>query len=467
MSRTLTVLITLLLAAQAAAQPIEWQPTQGEFPGAFGPDVVGESAVGNAHLTFVLGGFPRHLVLSTGGSLALDESHDDWFGETAPNTFGPAIAYGPDDQVHLVWKTVAGKIEWNLWYARREAGTWTTPVMLNQGQPYGWAPQATADSHSVTVVATNGTGTHPDADVRTWTLVDAVVTGLGLSVLPARSDDRVDVVAGPALGERYLFSGVPNVGGAVHWAHSTDGGATWDGQGAIGATSCAGGRVGQPDGARAPDGTIHLVYGCSVDTDAAGGPSVRHVTIDGTAVLSDAPLSAPGELTDWTLGHGIARVAVNDEGTVAVVWLTDATGALLAVSSDDGGSTWHPAQQIAATAGAADGMDTPTISAAARVFFLAYPDGAAVHFRRGLGPLLGDDDDDADDDDATDDDDDSGAAGDDDDSGAAGDDDDDSGPALPGGGGCCGADDPYGSAAAALPLLLIGLPRLRRRRRLR
>jgi MYXO-CTERM domain-containing protein len=464
-SRLLTVLTTLLLAAPAAAQPVEWQPAQWEFPGAFGPDIQGESAVGNAHLTFVLGGFPRHLVLSTGGSLALDESYDEWAGEATLNTFGPAVALGPDDDVHLVWKTVAGKVEWNLWYARRSAGAWTTPLLLNQGQPYGWGPQAASDSHSVTVAASNGATDYPDADVRTWTLVDATTTGLGLAVLPARSDDRVDITAGSTPGERYLFSGVPDVGGAIHWAYSTDGGASWTGQGTLASSTCSSGRVGQPDAALAPDGTLHLVYGCSSDTDVAGGPSVRHVTLEGTAVGGDQAVTSPGELTTWSLGHGIGRVAVNDQGTVAIVYLTNATGALLAISSDDGGASWHPPQQLAATAGAADGRDAPTLSAAARVFFLAYPTGTSVHFLRGLGPLqIGDDDDDAaDDDDASDDDDD--AADDDsteDDDGGF--DDDDSGLLPAPDGGCC-EDDGGGSATSALPLLILTLPTLRRRRR--
>ena len=94
-----------------------------------------------------------------------------------------------------------------------------------------------------------------------------------------------------------------------------------------------------------------------------------------------------------------------------------------------------------------------------RVFFLTYPDGTTVHFRRGLGPLLGGDDDDAsDDDDATDDDDDdddSGGPGDDDDLGF---DDDDSALPLPGGGGCCGSDDGWGSATSAFPFVLIAMP---------
>jgi len=470
-SRLLTVLFVVLLATPAAAQPVDWQDEQWTFPGAYGPDVVGESAVGNAHVTFVLDGFARHLVLSTGGSLALDESQDEWAGETAPNSFGPAIAFGPDSQVHLVWKTVAGEVEWNLWYARSVAGVWGTPVLLNQGQPWGWAPRATSDDHSVTVAATNGGAEYPDADVRTWTLTDGVVTGLGLGVLPARSDDRVDVVAGATSGERYLVSGVPNVGGAVHWARSVDGGATWAAQGSIGSATCAGGRIGQPDAAAAPDGTIHVVYGCSEDTDAAGGPSVRHVTITGTSVGTDRVVSGAGELATWSLGHGIGRVAVNDEGTVAVVYLTDAEGPLLATSSDDGGTTWHPAEQLAVSGGANEGQDTPAISAAARVFFLLYPDGAGVRFRRGLGPIGGDDDDDAsdDDDDSAADDDDSAAddddsAADDDDLGF--DDDDSAGLPLPGGEGCCGADDGWGSAASLLPLLLILTPVLRRRRRL-
>ena len=98
----LLVPLLLLPAAPALAQPVEWQAEQWAWPG-FGPSLVAEDEVGNAHLAYATAGFPRHLVLSTGGSLALDETQDDWYGELDPTAFGPAIAYGPKDWVHLVF----------------------------------------------------------------------------------------------------------------------------------------------------------------------------------------------------------------------------------------------------------------------------------------------------------------------------------------------------------------------------
>ena len=451
--RGLLALPLLLVAASASAQPVEWQAEQWSWPG-FGPSLVAEDEVGNAHLTYAVGGFPRHLVLSTGGSLALDESQDDWYGELDPTSFGPAIAYGPKDYVHLVWKSVAGETEFNTWYARKSATVWTNPVLLNQGQPYGWAARVAADDAGVTVALSNGDGEYPAAQVRAWRLVDAAATDLNLTVLPARSDDRIALIAGPALDERHLFSGLPDVGGSIRWARSVDGGASWSTLGALASATCGAGRVGQPDAAVAPDGTVHLVYGCSADSEAGDGPSVRHVRIVGTVAQSDEVVTAAGALSGWgELGHGIARVAVNAEGTVGVLYLEHATGPLWATSSDDGGASWHAPIQLAAAGGAADGRDTPAIASAARVFFAAWPDGAAVHFRRGLGPLLGDDDDSVDDDDSADDDDD-----DDDDDSANDDDDltlddDDSGWIGPPAEGCCGGGG--GGGSAFLPLLVV------------
>jgi hypothetical protein len=338
--------------------------------------------------------------------------------------------------------------------------------MLNQSVLRGWAPQLASDPAGVTVAATGATGDWPAAEARAWRLVDGASTHVNLGVTPASSADRVDVVAGGTLGERYLLSGVPGPPGVVHLARSTDGGASWTHLGGIQSASCSGGAAGQPDAALAPDGFVHLVYGCASDTDSGGGPSIRHARLVGTSVQGDALIAAAQPLESWSLGHGVARIAVSSLGTVGVVWLTRPGGALWASSSDDEGETWHPAQQLATLAGAAEGRDGPTVDAAGRVFFVAWPDGTAVHVRRGLGPIATADDDDAtppdDDDSAPPDDDDSATPGDDDDDVAPFDDDDSAGPAGSLGlGGCCDGGDSTGAPAAALLLALL-LPRRRR-----
>jgi hypothetical protein len=456
----LPLLAALLAPRPSFAQPVDWLAEQLTAPG-YGPDLAGDPAVGNVHLTFVQEDYARHLVISSGGSVGMDETQDEWFGETDPAGFGPAIAFGPDDHVHLVWKSDAGGGLWNLWYARRATGQWSAPLLLAQGVLWCWAPQVTSDGAGATVVATAGLDDWPDAEVRAWRIVDAALQQEVTGVLPARSDDRVDVVAGPALDERHLFSGVPDEAGAVHHARSIDGGATWTDLGAIQSPTCSGGRAGQPDAAVGPDGQIHLVYGCSDDSDRGGQPSVRHLRIQGSAVVADVPVTAAGDLDDWSLGHGVARTAVTAFGSVGVLWLARPGTSLWATSSDDDGATWHPAEQVALVAGAAEGRDAPALASTGRVFFAVWPDGVNIHFRRGLGPvLIGDDDDSADDDDATPDDDDS--APDDDDS-AASDDDDSTTLQPPPPGGCCDGGGDGGGASAALLLALL-LPSLRRRR---
>ncbi len=453
-------LLLLLIAGPASAQPIDWLNEQFSGPG-FGPDTACDPVVGNLHLVYVNQDYPRHLVFSSGGSIALDELEDEWYGETDPEAFGPAVAFGPQDHVHLVWKSDAGADEWNLWYARRAADSWGAPVMLNQGVLRGWAPQAASDEAGVTVAATGASGDWPAAEVRAWRIIDMATTDVNLAVVPASSADRIDLVAGPSVDERYLLSGVPGPPGVVHLARSTDGGASWTHLGGVQSASCSGGAAGQPDMALAPDGDVHLVYGCAADSDAGGAPSVRHARLVGTSVQGDALIPAADNLSP---GHGLARVAVSSQGTVGVIWLTRSGGSLWASSSDDGGETWHPAEQLASLAGAAEGRDAPALDAVGRVFFAVWPDGAAVHLRRGLGPIVLADDDDSgpDDDDTAGADDDDSALADDDDASSLFDDDDSADPPIPlGDPGCCGGASPSGAPAAAL--LLLALLPLRRR----
>ena len=464
MARLLLTWCLLLAPAPALAQPIDWLTEQVTAPG-FGPDLAADELVGDVHLVFAQASYPRYLVLSSGGSIALDETDDAWFGETDPAAFGPAISFGPEQQVHMVWKSNAGADEWDLWYARRVADTWGAPVMLNQSVLRGWAPQVASDAAGVTVAATGAAGDWPVAEVRAWRLADGASTHVNLGVTPASSADRIDVVATGTLDERYLLSGVPGPPGVVHLARSTDGGASWTHLGGIQSSTCAGGAAGQPDAALAPDGFVHLVYGCAADSDAAGGPSIRHARLVGTSVQGDARIPAAANLEAWSLGHGVARIAVSTQGTVGVIWLTRPGGALWASSSDDEGESWHPAEQLATLAGAADGRDGPALDAAGRIFFAAWPDGTAVHVLRGLGPIVTADDDDAtppDDDDSggVDDDD---SAGIDDDDGALLDDDDSAAPAGSLGlGGCC--DGGGGGGAPVAGLLLVVVSGYRRRR---
>jgi len=390
----------------ARADLVDWLGETWSGPGE-SPDLVENAGTGQLHLAWLHSSAAQHAVFDDAGALLGEESEPAWSGEGNCWTFGPGIAAGPGDQVHLAFKTDLGDWNFDDKVTRRIGGSWEPPVMLNPGAPRGYAPQVCADGTGVGVAFSASTGNVPYAEVHYWFLDAGSVEETFLGLLPTRSDDRIDLVAGAASGERHLFAGNPDPTGTIEYASSNNGGYDWTLGGAIQAGAC-GGRVGQPDAALAPDGTIHLVYGCAADADLGGDPSVRHAVLSGKTVIQDGPVHSSGYLDEWHLTLGIGRVAVTGSGVPVVAFLSHDTGSLWATSSDDGGASWHSPVELASQGGDAEGRNAPSLAAIGDQVFLAYSDGNTVHLLRGDVPPPGDDDDsgddDADDDDTSDDD---------------------------------------------------------------
>lgn len=323
----------------------------------------------------------------------LSETVSGTGGESNCWGWGPGIAVS-DGVVDLAHKSEVGSWLYD-WKASRwtAGGGWSSPVTLGTSQERGYSPQTATDSDGTTIAFQRVSGQVPFAAIDAFELQGGQSVASSVGVVAARADDRLDLVAGPALGERHLFGGVPSPGGQITWARSMDAGGSWSDLGELQAGAC-GGRVGQPDAVVLPDGSMHVVYGCSEDGDRGGTPSVRHATISGTSVLSDAPITDQGELTAWHLSLGIGRIGATGSGAVLVAaYLTTDGGELRVRTSEDGGGTWSPSTALAAVGGDCEGRNAPAVqSLGDDAVAVVWGDGSDVHLAFDTWPPPGDDD---------------------------------------------------------------------------
>ncbi|HJN75311.1 MAG TPA: hypothetical protein QGF58_15385 [Myxococcota bacterium] len=368
----LSISMMLVSAADAATwSEVGWS-SSGEAP-----DLARDSETGDVHLAWLDGGYANHAVFRADGELLETNRESAWSGEGNGWTFGPGVAVGPESDVYLSFKTGEGGWVYSTWLTVRSSGSWSSPIALQQSAERGYGSQVAADELGATVVVERADEV-PYGAMSHWTVQGGSLVASG-DLTEARVDDRVDVIAGAQAGDRHAFAGYPNPGGHIYYAWSGDGGLSWSGGGAIESGSCGGGRNGQPDAALDAEGRVHLVYGCSEDSDV-GGPSVRHAIISGHTVISDSVLTS--DLTEWHLSLGIARVATRGDHVV-IAWLTHDSGALYVSHSEDGGGSWLDPVQIAGQGGDAEGRNAPAIVATEGAVFLAWSDGSTVHLTRG------------------------------------------------------------------------------------
>ncbi len=381
-----------LLTSLALVLPVHGATWEGVTWSSAGeaPDLAKDPETGQIHLAWLSGGRANHAVFRSDGTLVESEDRAEWSGEGDGWSFGPGIAVGPGSEVYLSFKSGVEGWVYSTWLAIRSSGTWRAPVALQPAAERGYGSQVAADELGATVVVERADET-PYGAMSHWTVRGGSLVGSG-DLTDARVDDRVDIVAGLQSGERHAFAGYPNPGGHIFYAWSDDGGSSWHGGDAIESSSCRGGRNGQPDAAVDAEGRVHLVYGCSED-EQVGGPSVRHAILSGHSVVSDAPVTQSGDLSEWHLSLGISRVATLGRDDVVVAWLTDDEGELYASHSQDGGDTWLEPVRIGDKGGDAEGRNAPALVATGNVLFLAWSDGGTVYLARGEVDLTPDEED--------------------------------------------------------------------------
>ena len=359
--------MNLSLVALVLVAPGPWQPMPWSAAGV-APDLASDGAY--VHIAWLESGAVGYAVLDSAGSVVEQGGGGGWPGVGNGWAFGPGVAADAEG-THLAWASPKGGDQYDTLYATG-AGSWSAPLTLQAGTLRGYGPQVAVDAQGALVAVLEGTDV-PFGHVNLYELAGGAIVGQVSALTDARVDDRVDVVAGPGDGERHVLVGIPNPSGAIRWRRSAGPGAPWENPGDLQAPAC-GARVGQPDGAIAPSGSLHVVYGCGSDGDLGGTPSVRHARITGSNVMADGPVTAAGELEAWHLSLGIGRVAVTSDGTLFVAYLTLDTGALRARWSEDAGSSWSAAEGLAAQGGNAEGRNTPAIASLGGVVFVAYAD---------------------------------------------------------------------------------------------
>lgn len=372
-------MVSLLLVAFSS--PTHAAAWQGEIWSSSGdaPDLAVDPSTGDVHLAWLDGGSANHAVFDRDGALVETHREDAWGGEGDGWTFGPGVAVGPGSTVYLSFKSGEGGWVYTTRLAVRTGGSWRAPIDLQQSAERGYGSQVAADGQGATVVVERADST-PYGAMSQWSVEAGSLVASG-DITDARVDDRVDITAGEDDGERHAFAGYPNPGGHIYYSNTHDGGLSWSGAEAIESGTCSAGRNGQPDAATDEDGRVHLVYGCSVDTQV-GGPSLRHALIDDHEVVEDRVVTS--DLEEWHLSLGIGRVAVVGSEDVVVAYLTHDSGALHAVHSSDSGASWSAPEWLASEGGDSEGRNAPALVASGNVLFLAWSEAGAVHVARGV-----------------------------------------------------------------------------------
>ncbi len=366
--------VTGWLSAAVLAAPV-WTPV-GWSSGGAAPDLAAGEA-GSVHLAWLDGGAVGYVHLGPAGEVLFEGIGGGWAGVGNGWAFGPAVASG-DGQVLLAWSSPKGGNVHDGWVATLVGGAWSGPDLVQPDTLRGYAAQAAADSTGASVAFLEATDT-PYGHANHYRFVGGAFADQQGAVSAGRVDDRLDLVAGPAAGERHLFVGFPNPNGAVRWRRTLDGGQTWSDQPDLQGGPC-GGRIGQPDAQLGPDGHVHVVYGCASDGDVGGSPSVRYARIEGGSKVHDEVVTAPGELESWHLTLGIGRVAVAP-GAVAVAYLTRDTGALRVVTSLEGGG-WSEPHELAGQGGDAEGRNAPAAVASGGSAWVAWAEPKTIRLAK-------------------------------------------------------------------------------------
>ena len=374
--RKLPVALCLFFASSTAQAEVDWTgglyTTSGDSPTL-------AVASDRLHMAWYQGATVRYAELDHTGQLLRDLDVAD--GDGGAYSHPPAVGVGPNGEIWVAHKRTVGEWTYDGLLSRSTGGAFELVSTLFNGTLAGWAPRIVADGLGTSVTFAKE---ESEFAIHHW-LFDSDGTQLSYtpSLLETRGEDAAVLLAGPAEGERHLFTsnfyGGPS--GKVMYAWSTDAGATWHEVGSLSlATDCL--AMSHHHAALAPDGAIHLTYLCET-TEHVAFARYHAVLRDHGQVVENEIVSDEGEITAWYMP---GQIAVTTDGTVIIAYNHGANeGAAPLVARHKAPSeNWSAAVPLAP-------VGTTAFSGLSMVsegfdIFIAYTDGADVHVHHGVVP---------------------------------------------------------------------------------
>ena len=336
----------------------------------------------------------KYTILNKDGNIISQESVDVSGAnlDSGLGNFGAAIAVDSKGYPHICFREYVGKDPDNtplytVYYVRRTASGWSNRVILAQRVRRGYMIRIDIDENDVAHIVQ---GFIFDETGSIWGRIryfrvenDAVESTkiLGESKqFVYRADDRIEIETFTG-GYVHVISGIPNPNGPVYYFFSSNGGDTFS-DGIDVHLNSAYGRNGSVDMQVDNNGTVHMCYGASEDSQRSGKQSVHYVKISQGNVIMDKPVTPNNELVDWKIGMGVGSIAVSDNGmNIVLSYVSEPGGELYAIYSQDGGNSWSSSEKLADNCGSHESRNKHIIRGNRSNFYLAYPHSYKVWYR--------------------------------------------------------------------------------------
>ncbi|MBN1155238.1 PKD domain-containing protein [candidate division KSB1 bacterium] len=295
--------------------------------------------------------------------------------------FGVTVAADLDGNPHVCYRTDAGNLSYNIYYIRRQGGTWGTPLQIAANVLRGHMVRMDIDAaNRVHIIHGMLTG-DVVGKVKYYRLENGSVVDPQDNLTSYRVDDRVEIDASHP-DDVHLILGCPNPGGGpVSYWRSENSGAQINYVGDI-HYSGANARNGSPDLFVDASGNVHICYGAGTDTDRNGMPSVRYSRWENGTKVRDVAVTRQGDCTVWKQDLGIASIAASANGQAVIAAYTDTDGGdLYTTLSQNSGVAWDTREFIAANCGGAEARNKHLLRAKGNRFYLVYPIISGIKLR--------------------------------------------------------------------------------------